>query len=78
MMELFHAIPDAESAAVRRHVVARGLEAAVRFRNVSYPEVEQDLRARGGTRAPAVWDGQVLHAGEAACIARLSRLETDR
>ncbi len=75
-LELFHAIADAESAAVRRHVVERGLEGRVRFRNVSYPEVEVDLRAHGGTCAPAVWDGAALHVGEAACIARLSRLET--
>ena len=75
-LELFHAISDAGSAAVRRHVVAHGLEGRVRFRNVTYPEVEADLRARGGSRAPAVWDGEALHEGEAACIARLSRLET--
>ena len=76
MLELFHAIPDAESAAVRRHVVAHGLEPSIRFRNVTYPEVVADLRAHGGERAPAVWDGSSLHVGEAACIARLSCLET--
>ena len=75
-LELFHAIADAGSAAVRRHVVAHGLEGRVRFRNVGYPEVEADLRAHGGEHAPAVWDGERLHVGEAACLSRLSGLET--
>jgi hypothetical protein len=77
VLELFHAISDAGSAEVRRHVVAHGLEAHVRFRNVSYPEVEADLRARGGHAPPAVWDGAVLHLGAAACIERLRQLETE-
>ncbi|MEN9800687.1 MAG: hypothetical protein RL653_4384 [Pseudomonadota bacterium] len=74
MLELFHAISDVGSAEVRRHVVAHGLEGRVRFRNVTYPEVLEDLRARGGESVPAAWDGTVLHRGAAACIARLEAL----
>ena len=74
MLELFHAISDVGSAEVRRHVVVHGLESRIRFRNVTYPEVLEDLRARGGDSAPAVWDGTVLHQGAAACIARLEAL----
>lgn len=74
VLELFHAISDVGSAEVRRHAVAHGLEGRVRFRNVTYPEVLEALRALGGESAPAVWDGAVLHVGAAACIARLESL----
>jgi hypothetical protein len=43
----------------------------VRFRNVTYPEVQADLDARGGGGAPALWDGQQLTRGADAIIARL-------
>lgn len=71
-IELFHAVADPASAAVRRFVVAHDLSSRVRFRNVTYPEVRADLFARGGHDAPAVWDGQHLAQGEAACLARLA------
>ena len=77
-MELFHAISDVGSAEVRRYVVAHGLEGRVRFRNVTYPEVQEDLRARGGASVPAAWDGAVLHVGAPACIARLEQLAAGR
>lgn len=70
--ELFHSIADAGSAKVRRWVVDHGLEAAVRFRNVTYPEVAADLRARGGTATPALWDGAKLLTGAELVIARLA------
>jgi hypothetical protein len=69
--ELFHAVGDDSSAKVRRFVVERELLEAVRFRNVTYDEVRADLTARGGTGAPALWDGQTLVVGADAIIARL-------
>lgn len=70
--ELFHSIADAGSATVRRWVVDHGLQAAVRFRNVAYPEVAADLQARGGQGTPALWDGARLLAGAELIIARLA------
>lgn len=70
-LELFHAIADEGSARVRRYVVEHDLGPAVRFRNVSYPEVEADLKARGGSDTPALWDGVRLFQGADAVIARL-------
>lgn len=72
MFELFHAISDPGSAKVRRYVVEHSLEAEVRFRNVTYEEVQRDLTARGGTQAPALWDGERLVLGADAIIARLA------
>lgn len=69
--ELFHAIGDASSALVRRFVVDQELDEVVRFRNVSYPEVQLDLSARGGGPLPALWDGVELVIGADAVIARL-------
>ena len=71
MFELFHAIADPGSARVRKYVVDHDLAEAVRFRNVTYEEVQRDLTARGGAAAPALWDGERLFAGADAIIARL-------
>ena len=71
MFELFHSIPDSGSARVRRYVVDHELTEVVRFRNVTYEEVQKDLTARGGTTAPALWDGEKLLSGADAIIARL-------
>jgi len=71
MFELFHAISDAGSARVRKYVVDHELTEVVRFRNVTYEEVQKDLTARGGTAAPALWDGEKLFTGADAIIARL-------
>jgi hypothetical protein len=73
VLELFHQIADAGSARVRRYVVERELETQVRFRNLTYPEVQADFSARGGTTTPAVWDGERLYQGAEAAIARLTR-----
>lgn len=73
-LDLFHSVTEAGSAAVRRFVVARGLEARVRFRNVTYPEVASDLAALGSSVTPALWDGERLIIGEIAVIAALSSL----
>ncbi|HEX4457659.1 MAG TPA: hypothetical protein VIA18_06795 [Polyangia bacterium] len=67
-IELFHSTVDAGSAAARKRVVDRGLESRIRFRNVYYAEVMTDLQARGGTAAPAIWDGARLLEGEAAVL----------
>lgn len=71
MFELFHAIADPGSARVRRYVVDHELTEAVRFRNVTYEEVQRDLAARGGSTTPALWDGERLISGAEAIIARL-------
>ena len=74
--ELFHAIADQGSAAARRRLVELDLSRRVRIRNVAYPEVEADLRARSGgaLTTPAFWDGATLLVGEAAVLAALDRL----
>ncbi len=69
--ELFHSITDPGSAKVRRWVVDHDFGEHVRFRNVTYPEVQADLSGRGGAEAPALWDGTVLLHGADAIIARL-------
>ena len=71
MFELFHAIADPGSARVRKYVVDHELTEDVRFRNVTYEEVQRDLTAHGGTNAPALWDGEKLFTGADAIIARL-------
>ncbi len=71
MFELFHAIADSSSARVRKYVVDHELTADIRFRNVTYEEVQTDLVARGGSTAPALWDGEKLTRGADAIIARL-------
>jgi hypothetical protein len=74
LIELFHATNDPDSAAARREVVQRGLVERVRFRNVFYPEVQVDLRARGGSRTPALWDGERLIEGLEAVLRALQAL----
>jgi hypothetical protein len=71
MFELFHAIADPGSGKVRKYVVDHELESSIRFRNVFYEEVQRDLTARGGSTAPALWDGTRLITGAEAIIARL-------
>ncbi|KFE62324.1 hypothetical protein [Hyalangium minutum] len=71
LLELFHRIADPPSAAARRYVVDHALEDRVRFRNLTYPEVEADFHRLGGTTTPALWDGTHLHQGAEAVVARL-------
>lgn len=71
MFELFHAISDPGSARVRKYVVDHELSEFVRFRNVTYEEVQKDLTSRAGTTTPALWDGQKLFTGADAIISRL-------
>jgi hypothetical protein len=65
--QLFHRIDEADSAAARRALAARGLLGAVDLANVFYESHAARLRALGGGEAtPALWDGRVLHRGLAA------------
>ena len=73
--ELFHAVDDGgESAKARSKMIEWGLEERLRIRNVYYPEVLADLKAHGGSRTPALWDGEKLHEGADAVIAALDKL----
>jgi len=74
MLELFHAIGDAESARVRKYIVDHELLPHFRFRNTTYEEVKRDLHARGGDKAPALWDGTVLIQGADAVLERIAAL----
>ena len=72
--ELFHSIAQAESGVVRRFIVDHDLAERIRFRNITYPEVQADFTARGGTTTPALWDGAKLIEGAEAVLAALSAL----
>ena len=71
-MELFHQIVDAGSARARKRVVERGLEEQVKFRNTAFEKPAARLKELGGDgTVPALWDGQTLHVGTDAVLARL-------
>lgn len=70
-LELFHRIAEAASARARLYVVDNALEDRVRFRNVAFPEAEADWHQYGGHTTPALWDGEHLHQGTEAVVARL-------
>lgn len=70
-MELFYTIADAACATARKEVIDRGLKEQVSFRNMYYPEVQHDFKARGGRALPALWDGKTLHEGLTAVLAAL-------
>lgn len=70
-LELFHRLDEPRSARVRRWVADHGLLAAVRFRNVVYPEAAADFASHGGADTPALWDGERLFTGPDLVIARL-------
>jgi hypothetical protein len=72
--QLFHQIADKDSAAARKFVTERSLEGRIQFRNTFYEEVVADLKAHGGTAAPALWDGKVLSQGLEAVLKRLGEL----
>jgi len=71
VLELFHRIADPPSAAARRYVVDYALEDRVRLRNISFPEAETAWRELGGHTTPSLWDGEHLHQGAEAVVARL-------
>jgi hypothetical protein len=47
------------------------MEEFVRLRDVALEDARADLRRRGATAVPALWDGERLHQGAEAVIARL-------
>ena len=47
------------------------MEEFVRLRDVAIEEVRAELGSRLGAVVPALWDGQHLHEGAEAAIARL-------
>ena len=69
--ELFHRIADGGCARVRKRLVELGLEGPASFRNVHYDVAREALAAHGIDVVPAIWDGERLHVGEAACLAFL-------
>lgn len=69
--ELFHVIADAPSARVRSALSQSPMLDDVTLRNVAYPEAEAAWKARGGTRVPALWNGQTLVEGDDAVLAQL-------
>lgn len=73
MFELFHQIVDPGSARARQLVTAKGLEEQVKFRNTAFDGAAARLKELGGDGTlPALWDGEVLHVGTDAVLARLS------
>jgi hypothetical protein len=70
---LYHRIDDPDSAAVRRRVVELGLKGRIDFQNVD-TEGAEAFAAHGGGAVPALWDGDRLHQGRAAALARLETL----
>jgi hypothetical protein len=71
---LYHRIADADCAEVRRTIVERGLKPKIDFQNVLTDGVDA-FAAVGGTRVPALWDGQKLHEGRDRVLAALDRIE---
>jgi hypothetical protein len=71
-LELFHALPDPESAAARRLVAHLGLLGVVTFRNVGFDSHRAALAAAGGARVPALLEGGRLHEGLDAIRAALA------
>ncbi len=70
---LFHRIADAECAEVRRAIVDRGLKPRIDFQNV-VTDAAKEFAARGGSRVPALWDGERLIEGRAEVLAALDRI----
>ncbi|HYO66737.1 MAG TPA: hypothetical protein VEU33_11690 [Archangium sp.] len=71
VLELFHRIAEPASAEARRYVVDYALEDRVRMRNVAFEEAEAAWKELGGHSTPALWDGEHLHQGAQAVLARL-------
>lgn len=72
MFELFHQIVDAGSARARKRVVEKQLE--VKFRNTAFDGPAARLKELGGDGSvPALWDGEKLHVGVDAVLARLDQ-----
>jgi hypothetical protein len=70
-VELFYIIADRDCAEARKELLASAYRKLVKFRNLIYPEVEADFKARGGEKLPAFWDGETLHQGLEAIRVRI-------
>jgi hypothetical protein len=71
---LYHRIPSAPDAHVRREILARRLKPLIDFRNVVEDQHRDALHALGGKRTPALWDGARLHEGEDAVLVALGAI----
>lgn len=71
--ELFHRIADPDSAAVRKRLDELGLLDDLAMRNVAFDSHREAFEARGGKVVPALWDGERLHEGRDAVLARAGR-----
>jgi hypothetical protein len=49
----------------------QAMEEFIRLRDVALEEARVDLQRRRGIAVPALWDGERLHQGAEAVIARL-------
>jgi hypothetical protein len=72
--ELFHRIPETDSAATRRRASELGLLDGLELRNVEFDSHRAALAAHGGGVTPALWDGAQLHVGRDAVLAALELL----
>jgi len=75
--ELYHEISGDTNVRVRREVVARGLKDRIAFRNIFWDEDREAFVLLGGTRTPALWDGERLHEGEEAVMRALRDMIPD-
>lgn len=69
--ELFHEIVGEDNTRVRREIVALDLKARIDFRNVHFESHRDRFAALGGSRTPALWDGERLHQGAEAVLRAL-------
>jgi hypothetical protein len=72
--ELFHEIGHPPSARARTYVVDHFLQECVEFRNTHFESHRSAWLERGGAALPALWDGDQLHQGAEAVLARLQTL----
>jgi hypothetical protein len=72
--DLFHRIPEGDSAAARRRAAELGLLDRLELRNVEFESHRAAFAARGGEATPALWDGARLHVGLDAVLAGLEAL----
>ena len=73
---LYHRIGDPDSAVVRRRVVELGLKPQIDFQNVD-TDGRDAFGADRGSVVPALWDGERLHQGRIAVLARIERLAVE-
>jgi hypothetical protein len=74
---LFHRIAEPASARIRLRIVELGLKPRIDFQNAE-TDGRAELARLGGSATPALWDGRVLTAGEAAIAQQLTAMRPDR